>query len=70
MKKPIATPYTIVWVEVPDQPEKPPRSRGTRAPGSNGIGAWRRAKARIARAWEGSRLSGAIPAAGLVPARG
>ena len=63
MKKAIATPYTIIWIEVPDEPAEKPRSRGTRAPGAGGISAWRRAKARIARAWEGSRLSGAIPAA-------
>lgn len=66
MLKPISNFYTVVWVEVPDEPT-PRRPRGTRARARFAIQRLRDAKARLTRAIRGSRLAGGL-AGGLAGA--
>lgn len=48
MKKPIGNHYTIIWIDVPDQPDRPPQ-RGTRARDGGGVALLRTLKTRLAR---------------------
>ena len=68
MQKPISNFYTIVWIEVPDEPARA-TGNGTNGLGVAALARWRGARARASRFLNGPRWTAAVTMLGLFFAR-